>query len=98
MVHSVPFPAVFSTLSSIFLTCWALTGCPGANVVQKERTVPRNATRSNLIRCNVIFSTAYTRPGPKSDPLGARRINVRSPAGRDVCGDPCVYEEQGCGG
>src|SRR5580704_18653033 len=82
MVHSVPFPAVFRALSSIFLTC-----CPTANVVQMKRTVPRNPTsakgaartaepsqellaphsvlrefhrRSNLIRCDVMFSTAYT--------------------------------------
>src|SRR5204862_7688187 len=88
-VHSVPLPAAFRTLSSIFLTCW-----PTAKVVQLKRTVPRNPTsakgaartaepsqellepqsvlrefhrRSNLIGCDVMFSTAYTRLRRRSD-------------------------------
>jgi hypothetical protein len=40
--------------------------CPSANVVQIKRPIPRNPTRNNLIRCDVMFSTAYTRLGRAS--------------------------------
>src|SRR6185312_6376665 len=49
MVHSVPLPASFRTLSSIFLTCW-----PGARVAHASRTIPANTPKSHVVRRNVI--------------------------------------------